>query len=424
VGVLTGSKIAGSEQVRGLGSSCVAFDDTIVVGAQGDPATPGRAFVLRPPYGTWTYTAIPVFAELVRKDQTKGDSFGASVAHCFDGTDHYIAVGAPTAAAPIGVPAPGQVFIFRGLEPSSTQWNTSPIANPNPSGGPDDLFGASVAINPSGDGSFQWDGTLTLAVGAPGADEGQGAVFVGRTTQPGAWASPFQFSQALVPLFPEATEDFRTAGFGASIAMTGGVTLAVGSPNDPNFTDMIEGTGAVWIYRYADGTFVSNEEDKASIFGPAEGGALGTSVAFAETSPQDMGQEMLVLPQAEHLIVGAPGMGAGDVYRFFNDPIEGWPAGMSFSLDAQLSSLTAKAGDRFGAAVAASSYPYGAWCLVGSPGVAKAEQDGGGFLYAVAEAPPQWLETPPLIAAPPVRWGGLVPDWWKKYTPQIPKYIF
>jgi hypothetical protein len=246
---------------------------------------------------------------------------------------------------------------------------------------------------------------------------------VGRTTEPGTWTAPFEFSQAMVPTFPEASEEFRTAGFGTSLAMTGGVTLAVGSPNDPNFTDMIEGTGAVWVYRYVDGSFVTNEEDRAAIFGPSEGGALGTSLAFPETSPEDMGQEALMLPQAEYLIVGAPGMGPGDAYRFLNDPIEGWPAGMTFTLDAQLNSLTAKAGDRFGSAVAASSYPYGAWSFVGSPGIPKAQQDGGGFLYAVAEVPPEWMETPPLIAAPPVRWGGLAPDWWKKYTPQIPKYL-
>ena len=171
VGVLTGSKIAGSEQVRALGSSCVAFGNTVVVGAQGDAQTPGRVFVLSPPYGAWSYTAIPVVAELAHREPAKGDMFGASIAHCFDGTDHYIAVGAPGPGAPRGRSGAGQVFIFRGLEASSTPWSTSPIANPNPAGAATDQFGASVAINPSGDGSGGWDGTLTLAVGAPGANE-------------------------------------------------------------------------------------------------------------------------------------------------------------------------------------------------------------------------------------------------------------
>src|SRR5579859_4947598 len=51
VGVLMGSKISGSEQVRALGSSCVAFGDTVIVGAQGAADTPGRVFVLSPSYG-------------------------------------------------------------------------------------------------------------------------------------------------------------------------------------------------------------------------------------------------------------------------------------------------------------------------------------------------------------------------------------
>ena len=34
-----------------------------------------------------------------------------------------------------------------------------------------------MAINASGDGTDQWDGSLTLAVGAPGANSGQGAVY-------------------------------------------------------------------------------------------------------------------------------------------------------------------------------------------------------------------------------------------------------
>ncbi len=100
VGVMTGSKISGSQQVRGLGSSCVAFGDTVIIGAQGAPDTPGRVFVLSPPYGAWTYTAIPVIAELAPREPANGDLFGAAVAHCSDGTTDYVAVGAPGSAPP------------------------------------------------------------------------------------------------------------------------------------------------------------------------------------------------------------------------------------------------------------------------------------------------------------------------------------
>jgi hypothetical protein len=230
VGVLSGSKIEGSEQVRALGTSCVAFGDTVVVGAAGDRNTPGRVFVLSPPYGAWSYTAIPVVSELSYGDSTKGDTFGAAVAHCSDGASDYIAVGAPGVAPPRGRPGSGQVFIFRGLERQATPWSTSSITNPNPAGTANDRFGASIAINASGDGSGHADGTLTLAVGAPGANDGEGAVYVGRTTEPGKWTSPFQFGPALVPAFPDAAEDFHTEGYGASVVLAGGVLLAVGAP--------------------------------------------------------------------------------------------------------------------------------------------------------------------------------------------------
>src|SRR4029077_6753834 len=55
VGLLTGSRVGGLKAIRGLGSSCVAFGDTVIVGAPGDRDTPGQVFVLRPPYGAWTY---------------------------------------------------------------------------------------------------------------------------------------------------------------------------------------------------------------------------------------------------------------------------------------------------------------------------------------------------------------------------------
>jgi hypothetical protein len=425
VGVLAGSKIAGSEQVRALGSCCVAFGNTVVVGAPGDAGTPGRVLVLSPPYGAWSYASVPVLAEFTAREPAKCDQFGISLAHCYDGSADYIAVGAPGAAAPRGVSGPGQVYIFRGLDGSSAPWSTSPIANPNPAGTATDQFGASIAINPSGDGSNQWDGTLTIAVGAPGYNEGEGAVYVGRTTEPGAWTSPFRFGPPLVPTFPDADDDFRTSGFGTSIALSGGVTLAVGSPNDPNFDAMIEGTGAVWIFNYTDGSFAANEAG-VRLYGSAEGRRFGATLAFPETSPSDVGKEKPALTQAEHLVVGAPGLVAGEVacaYRYVNDLVDGHPAGATFTEDAQFVNSAGEEGDRFATAVAASTSEHGAWCLVGSPGNAKADQDGGGYLYVDQQPSPTWLDPPALVTTQALRWGGMPPDWWKKFTPQIPKYL-
>ncbi len=421
VGLLGGAKVGGLKAIRALGSSLVAFGDTVVVGAAGDKDTPGQVFVLRPPYGVWTYTALPVVNAFSARDPARGDQFGASVAHCSDGTDDYIAVGAPGVAPPRGRTATGQVFIFKGVE-STEPWSASPIINPNPAGTSADQFGSAVAINPSGDGSHHWDGTMTLAVGAPGADEGQGAVFVGRTAEPGKWTT-FNFDEPLVPVFPDADEDFRTAGFGTCVALTGGATLAVGSPNDPNFDELIEGTGAVWTYNYVDGAFV---EGKTRLYGGAEGRNLGSSVAFPETTPEDDGDGGYALPQAQFLLVGAPGAVAGEpacAYVYGNDVESDQPAGETFSLFTELVNSSRQEGDQFGAAVAASEFQNGSWSLVGVPGDPSSSIAGGGYLYAHGEPAPTWMDFPTLVEGTGLRWGALDVEAWKRFTPKIEKYL-
>jgi hypothetical protein len=423
VGLVTGSRVGGIKAVRGLGSACVAFGDTVILGAPGDRDTPGQVFVLSPPYGRWTYTALPVISGLTAREPARGDQFGTSVAHCSDGTEDYIAVGAPGVAPPRGRTAAGQVFIFKGLE-SAEPWSTSAIGNPNPAGTDADQFGACVAINLSSDGSNHWDGTLTLAVGAPGADEGQGAVYVGRTTDPGKWTS-FQFGEPLVPTFADAAEDFRTSGFGGAIALTGGATLAVGSPNDPNFDDMIEDTGAVWIFNYVDGSFAENKNG-TRLYGSAEGRILGTSVAFPETIPLDTGEGKLVLPQAEFLLVGAPGAVAGEpacAYVYANDPESEVRAGETFALSTQLVNSSRQEGDRFAASVAASGFENGSWSFIGVPQASGAGVDGGGYLYVHGDPAPTWMDAPDLIEGSALRWGGADIDSWKRFTPRIEKYL-
>ena len=422
VGMLAGSRVGGSRAVRSLGASCVAFGDTLLLGAPGDGDTPGQVFILSPPYGRWTYTALPVINGLAAREPTRGDQFGVSVAHCFDGTDDYIAVGAPGIAPPRGRTATGQAFIFRGLE-SSEPWSSSPIMNPNPAGTEADRFGASIAINPSGDGSNHWDGTLTVAIGAPGADEGQGAVYVGRTSEPGKWPTSFAFDEPLSPTFPDADEDFRTEGFGSAVALTGGATLAVGSPNDPNFDDMIEGTGAVWIFNYVDGSFV---EGKTRLYGAQEGRNLGSSLAFPETIPSDGGEERPALSQAQYLLVGAPGAVEGEpacAYVYLNDPESESPAGATFTLEVQLTNSSRQLGDQFASAVAASEFQNGSWSLVGVAEDSGAGLVGGGYLYVHGEPAPSWMDTPTLLASSPLRWGGADVDAWRPFTPQVQKYL-
>lgn len=400
VGVITGSKEAGPKHVRAMGSSLAAVGSSLIVGAQGDGDTPGKVFVLTAPYGVWSYTTIPVISELQSDKPAPGDRFGASIALCSDGDDDYVAVGAPGAAPPPGVTGPGQVFVFRGLGASSGPWSTTPITNPNPGGSESDAFGASLALDVASDGS------LVLAVGAPGA--GQGAAYVGRTGEKGTWPPSFQFGPAIAPVFPimeDAEEAFETTGFGTALALIGGSTLLVGAPDDPNFEDEIEGTGAVWIYKDAAGTFEPLEE---RMYGPVEGGRFGHSLAVRRGGAAD--------EASEELIVGAPG--AGVAYRCRrNTGAEG------FARETPLVRINGKRPDSFGWAVSGSAYQNGTWYFVAAPGDAKAGVDSGGFLYADGDPRPTWMETPPLAANPPIRWGGLNQDWWKKFTPGIETYV-
>jgi hypothetical protein len=401
VGVITGSKAPGPGQVRAMGSSVTAAGGTLIVGARGDATTPGKVFVLAAPYGVWSYTTIPVISELQRGGSAAGDLFGASIATCSDGDDDYIAVSAPGAAPPPGVPGPGQVFIFKGLGASPSPWSTSPIANPNPAGADTDRFGASLAVDVAG------DGTLILAVGAPGT--GQGVVYVGRTAEPGTWPSSFEFGPAIGPVFPviEGAEDaFETTSFGTSVGLTGGSTLLIGAPDDPNFIEEIEGTGAVWIYKDVDGAFVQLDE---RLYGPAEGARFGHSLSLPRRhgAPHEA---------ADELVVGAPG--AAVAYRCRRNP-----DGDGFVREMPLVRISGKRPDGFGWSVAASGYQHGTWHLVVAPGDAKAGVDSGGFLYADGGDRPTWLAIPPLMANPPIRWGGLNYDWWKKFTPGIETYV-
>ena len=394
VGVLSGSKIAGSEQVRGMGSSVAVFGDTIVVGAEGDRSTPGRVFILRAPYGEWTYAAIPVVSQLTYEGSRPGDLFGAAVAHCSDGTDDYIVVGAPAVEPPAGPFGPGQLFVYKGLDASNTPWSTSTVANPDPSGTEDDRFGAAVAISSAA------DGTLVIAAGAPGAREGQGAAYAGRTAQAGTWSGPLKFAA----LVPSSADGSASVGFGTSVALTGGSVLAVGGPGTTGPGGEPEAVGAVWVFEADGGAF---EGAGTRLPGGAAEAGFGRSVAFAETAPGE---------RAPFLVVGAPGGPVSEAYRYA-DTGDGWKA------EQQLASYGGRPGNRFGWSVAASSFQHGSWTFVGAPGVPRSKQGSGGFIFVDGEPVPAWMDAPGLMGESPLRWGGLPTDWWKKYTPEIPKYL-
>jgi hypothetical protein len=369
VGVFSGSKIGGSEQVRSVGSSLSAFGTTILVGAEGERGTPGRAFVLEAPYGMWSYTAIPVVTELTYPGATKDDGFGASVAYCNDGTDDYIAIGATGGT--------GRVLVYKGLKGAPVV-----VGNPDAAATEEDRFGASVAIRVS-------DGKVSLAVGAPGARGGQGSVYAGSGADPGS----IRLGEPLAPTF---ADESQTGGFGTALALDGAM-LAIGSPGDPTPDGSAVGAGSVWLYERSGDEFAAT---KTRLSGAAADAALGRSVAFTPG----------------HLLVGAPGTGTGEVLRYKR-------SGNEFEPDEPLAPVTDKPGSRFGSALAVLATAGGSRTLVGATGAQRPRQDGGGFIYVDGEPAPSWLAPPALISEPPLRWGGLTPDWWTKYTPDIPKYL-
>jgi hypothetical protein len=428
VGVITGAKISGVEQVRGMGCSCVAVGDSVIVGAKGDAQTPGRVFVLKPPYGFWSYTTLPDIVELAHPQPKAGDGFGTSVAYCHDGTADYVAIGAPGAAPPHGVAAPGQVYIYRGLERSNSPWSTSPISNPDPEGKPEDYFAATVAITPSADSDGKLDGTLTLAVGAPGAKGGIGAAYVGRTKEKRTWTKPFEFGPALTRTFPgsEDMPDIDTEGFGSALAFTGGRVLAVSGPNDHNYADQVESTGVVWLFAAGDEGYSARAE--GPLYGAHEGSKFGASLSFSPTSPVEGPDGEHTLAHGEYLLVGAPGVVGGDTfapacaYRYISDLVDGKPGGLTYTQDAHYLNSDSLKGDKFGAAVSISAGPDG-WSLVGAPRTTDPAQDGRGFLFVHSEPAPTWMQPPSLVTTPTLRWAGMPTDWWKKFTPEIPDYL-
>lgn len=405
VGVLQGSHMAASNAVRGLGSSITIAGDTLVIGAKGDASAPGRVVIANPPYGVWTYGSMPSLAFLTAPKPTKDDGFGTSVACCYDGQEWYVAVGSPNTEPPIGPYGTGAAFVYRGLETSSAPWSgnwgTNPVEGAESSVG----FGSAVAITPGLDAEGRPNGTVVLAVGAPGAGDGQGIVYVGHTTNPGEWPGRWTYAQTIEPKFPDyIDEDFRTAEFGSSVALAAGSILAVGSPADPNFEKEIEGTGAVWIYTRGEESFELAQEG-GSLYGDDAEAQFGRSIAFPSLTAH--GGE--IPDGAGYLVVGSPGQRTAFLYSTED--------GATFTEQASFAPFAGKAGDGFGQAVGITITDSGPWCVVGAPGDNAAQIDGGGYLFAPGEEGMKWLSSPATFTDPMMRWMSAPLEHFQKVTP-------
>jgi hypothetical protein len=412
VGAVMGSHMDASDSIRGLGSSLAIVGDTVIMGAKGDANAPGRVVIAQAPYGVWTYGAVASLHHLSAPKAAKGDGFGTSVAACYDGQEWYVAVGAPNVEPPMGPYGRGAAFVYRGLSTSNTPWSANWATNPVQGAEASHNFGASVAISPNLDEEGRSDGTVTLAVGAPGAADGQGVVYVGHTTAPGEWPGRWTYAQAIEPKFPDfIDEDFRTTEFGSAVAIAAGTVLAVGSPADPNFEKEIEGTGAVWLYNRSGGEWDLVQEG-GSLYGAEAEAEFGRSIAF----PGLMMTDGEIPSGTANLVVGSPGNRVAAMYSSDD--------GSTYVEKCAFTAFAGKPGDRFGQTVAITVIPDAEpWCVVGAAGDNANQVEGGGYVFAEEEQDMKWLPAPETFTDLAMRWVGIPLEQFKKYTPEPNDYF-
>jgi hypothetical protein len=327
------AELTASNPVAGdqFGISVAIFGATAMVGADGENAGEGAAYMFAGSGMSWSQqakltisgpaqfgvsVAIAGAATVVGADG--GDS-GTGAAYAYIQPTQQAAL-APTAppdvnieygysvaisgsTAVVGAPGypgvlPGAAYVFAG---SGTSWSEQAVLT-EPSGADYDEFGYSVAISGS-----------TIVVGAPGVNNDSGAVYVFYDGGLG-WAGP-----QTIP------DPGGGGGFGSSVAISG-ATMVAGAAN------------TVYIFTGAGGDW----SEQAALPPPAGSGAFGYSVAT--DGPQVM--------------VGAPdgngGTGAAYVYTL---------AGTSWSQQATLSDPSGASGEGFGDSVAIS----GSTAVAGAP---------------------------------------------------------
>ncbi|NIM41720.1 MAG: hypothetical protein GTN84_11550 [Hydrogenophaga sp.] len=152
--------------------------------------------------------------------------------------------------------------------------------------------------------------THVLAIGVPGADGERGMVLVYERAEGGAqWSS--------LPTSLARTNGAVSDRFGASVALSpNGLWLAVGipgddaptaldgvNPNPPAGTALVDGSGAVQVYRYSSGN----------------GWTLVARIKAANAGAKDAFGSAVAIGDEGQLLVGAPnedGGANGDVYRY------------------------------------------------------------------------------------------------------------
>ena len=297
--------------------SAVAIDgDTIVVGAAGDDAERGSAYVFVKPAAGWA--DLTETAKLTASDGAALDWIGYSVA--IDGDT--IVVGAP--GGPTGpTTVPGAAYIF--VKPGTSWANMTQTAKLTASDASiDDRFGISVAI--SGD---------TVVVGAGlddiGTNDFQGSAYVFVKPSTG-WMNMTQ--NAKLTASDGAAEDY----FGWSVAL-GGNTVAIGAFGD--MVGMNDDQGSAYVFVRPGGGWADMTETAKLIASDGTAGdALGYSVAIDE--------DTVAVGANNDAIVGNDNRGS--VYMYVS-PAGGW---VNTVQTAKLSPSDGASHDWFGRSVALS----------------------------------------------------------------------
>jgi choice-of-anchor B domain-containing protein len=179
----------------------------------------------------------------------------------------------------------------------------------------------------SGFASVMAAGGEWVLVGAPGASQRTGAVYVFRRGPDGRWTE----SAKLTPADGAARD-----GFGSALAVGNGVAV-VGAPG------RAEGAGAVYAFRLDGGTW--RPAGTFSTDGVQRSDAFGSSLAF----------------RGDRVVVGAPGSGGGYGAAFV---FRQGPQPDQWVSDSRLVAFNGTSQDRFGGAVATD----GSALWVGAPG--------------------------------------------------------
>ncbi len=231
----------------------VAMDgDTVVVGARGDEANTGAAYVFtKDSEGRWSEAA-----KLTASDTVANDEFGISVA--VDGDT--IVVGAHQNDADANDNNEGAAYVFTkpataGGWADSTGTETAKLTASDAAA--NDEFGTSVAVDSD-----------TIVVGANGDESNKGAAYLFTKPASGVWATDTETAKLT------ASDAAANDEFGTSVAVDSD-TIVVGANGDES------NKGAAYLFtKPASGVWATDTETaKLTASDAAANDELGTSVA-------------------------------------------------------------------------------------------------------------------------------------------------